>query len=160
MLTMLIAYNADGEVIATLDYMAARDENGEVIGLIDFSAHEEAGGKLTDVWNVDGAVGSGTWPEWIGSKAHDFKVEVDPRTKRITALKHKQSGYRRNRAEIEDAIARRIADTPDGKPADIRNIVGGPERPLLLDENGRSQSRRPVTRPTLPLVPRSKSEEL
>src|SRR3990167_2112402 len=113
MLSMLIAYDSTGNVVATQDHMVSRDESGEVTGLIDFAAHEVAGGKLRDIWFVektgDGlaglplayqcsggpdvghpdqanilddcpggewrqpALGSGTWPEWIGGRAPDFR---------------------------------------------------------------------------------------
>lgn len=153
MLSMLIAYNADGDVIATLDYMVARDGDGNATGLIDFEAHEAAGAALTDVWNVDGAVGSGTWPEWLGSRAHDFRVELDgpPARKRIRALSHRVSGQRRERHVIEARIAQRVTEARDGV-ADIRDLVGGPDRPLLLDDEGRTLARRPSVRPSLPVV--------
>lgn len=148
MLSMLIAYNLIGEVIATLDYMVARDESGKVIGLIDFAVQEATGG-LTDVWNIGGAAGSGTWPEWLGSGAYDFKVERA--NGRISALVHKISGTRRSRVTIEAAIAERIAAAGD-EPADIRDLVGGPDRPLLLDGEGRTAIRVPVQRPNLPII--------
>lgn len=151
MLSMLVAYDADGNIVATLDYMVARNEAGNAVGLLDFDAYEAAGGRLRDIWNVQGAAGSGTWPEWIGSKAHEFRVELEPRWKRSTsrakrsdnrirALVHKQSGLRRERTTTEAAIAQRIAKAAGGS-ADIRDLVGGPERPLVLDNEGRTISR-------------------
>ncbi|MGD0121098.1 MAG: hypothetical protein ABSC46_00885 [Candidatus Limnocylindrales bacterium] len=88
---MLLAYDADGNVVATLDYLLSQD------GGTDFKAHEAAGGKLRAIWEVSGAVGSGTWPEQLGSVAHGFKVELD-KQKRIVALVDKTSGQRRERA--------------------------------------------------------------
>ena len=130
----LLAYDAAGSVVATLDHMVARDNEGNVIGLIDFGAHEDAGGKLRDIWDVAGTTGSGTWPEWLGSAAHAFRVELTNR--RITALVHRASGFRRERAAIEAAIA---ATPIDGQGMrDIRHIVGGPQRPILLDDDGRT----------------------
>jgi hypothetical protein len=128
---MLLAYDAAGAVIATLDYLVARDEDGQAFGLLDFEEHERVGGQLTDIWSVDGAAGSGTWPEYIGARAHDFKVELAG--KRITALVHARSGARRERATIEAAIA--AVPVVDGA-RDIRAIVGGPQRPIQLDANG------------------------
>ena len=139
MLTMLIAYNAAGDIIATLDHMVAHDENGEVVGLVDFAAHEEAGGQLLDIWNVPDASGSGTWPEWLGTRAHDFRVQRAGG--RIRALVHKTSHRRRTRSEIETTIATRIAEA-EGKPVDIRDITGGPTQPLVLDDEGRTIARR------------------
>lgn len=141
MLSMLIAYDAAGDVIATLDYALARDAGGNVIGLVDFEMHELAGGKLRDIWNVSGAVGSATWPEWIGARAHDFRVELDNRHKLpLRALVHKVSGYRRERMALEGAV---MAVEPRNDGArDIRHLVGGPSVALVLDDQGKT-----VTRP-------------
>ena len=141
MLCMLIAYDAAGNVVATLDFMVARDVEGNVLGLIDFAAHEAAGGKLRDIWEMSDAVGSGTWPEWIGGRAHDFRVELSPE-KQISALVHKASGHRRGRAAVEANIRDRIGIAGD-EPADIRDLVGGPNRPLILDDDGRTVGRSP-----------------
>ena len=137
MLSQLLAYDAAGNVIATLDYVVAKDADGNVTGLIDFAAHEAAGGKLRDIWNIDSAVGSGTWPEWIGARAHDFTVDLGADT-RISALVHKVSGHRRERAAVEAAIA--SAPVIDGAK-DLRAILGGPTAPLVLDEEGRTIGR-------------------
>jgi hypothetical protein len=143
----LLAYDTDGNVVATLGHMVARNDAGDVIGLVDFDAHEAAGGKLRDIWNVEGAVGSATWPEWLGGAAHDFRVELDG--KRIAALVHKTSGHRRERAAIEAAIADRIAGD---QPADIQDLVGGPTRPLTLDDKGQTAPRPAGTPKHLPLI--------
>jgi hypothetical protein len=139
MLGMLIAYDADGNVIATLDHLVALDDDGTPLGLADFDAHEQAGGEMTDVWTVEGAKGSKVWPEWLGSKAHHFRVELDgePGHKRAVALVHRESSERRERAAVETAIAARLA-AADGEPADIRDLVGGPDRPLRIDPEGRT----------------------
>jgi hypothetical protein len=149
MIGSLIAYNAAGEIIGTLGHLVQYAENGTPLGLVDFAAHEEAGGKLRDVWTVSDAIGSGTWPEWLGAGAHNFRVELVG--KQIIALVHRTSGQRRERATIEAAIAKRILEA-EGKPADIRDLVGGPDRPLALDDEGRTTTRPTVTRPDLPLV--------
>ena len=150
MLTMLIAYDAAGNVVQTLDYMAACDADGNVTGLYDFAAHEAADGKLRDFWNVPDAIGSATWPEWLGGHAHDFTVELTP-DKRIRALVHRSS-HRRERQTVDDAIAARVA-AANGEPADLRDLVGGPDRPLILDDEGRTLPRRSRSlRDVLPLV--------
>lgn len=123
---MLIAYDAAGRVIATLDYVTVRDEGGEVVGILDFAAHESSGRKLREIWDVDGAAGSGYWPEWLGSAAHEFTVHLDGR--QISALTH-PSERTRTRADIERRITERKAEA-HGRAADIRDIVGGPNRPL------------------------------
>jgi hypothetical protein len=150
----LLAYDASGTIAGTLDYLVAHDEHGEA-GFVDFAAHEEAGGEHIDIWIVSNAVGSKVWPEWLGGAAHDFRVELTgpPGNKRISALVHKTSGHRRERADIEAAIAERIAQA-DGAPADIRDLVGGPNRPIRLDLNGRTAARGPAVKTTLPLVAR------
>ena len=184
MLRMLVAYDANGEVVGTLNYVVAKDDEGRIVGLVDFEAHEDAGGKLREIWTVDAAVGSATWPEWIGPKAHDFNVELDG--KRLKALVHKKSGHRRERAAIEAAIAERINDKkaeakkrgdeqrsrlrkrgvrpemveqfsdPPPEPADLRDLLGGPNRPLLLDEDGKTKARVKTKRPALPVVSRQR----
>jgi hypothetical protein len=135
---MLLAYDAAGNVIATLDHLVARDADGNVTGLVDFEAHEQAGG-LRDIWNVDDATGSATWPEWIGAAAHEFTVELDRRHKLpLRALVHKESGHRRERVALEAAIVKRIEQ---GQPADIRDLVGGPNAHLRLDAKGKTLGR-------------------
>lgn len=139
----LLAYDAAGNVVATLDYVVARDSAGTVVGLIDFAAHEAAGGEFTDILVVDtGAAanpvkGVKTWPEWLGGAAHNFRVELRgrPGAKRIVALVHKTSGHRRGRVAIEAVI--KATPVVDGAK-DIRHLVGGPGKPLLLDEDGRT----------------------
>lgn len=153
MLSMLLAYDASGKVIATLDYLVSYAADGVPLGFIDFEAHETAGGEMTDIWTVSNAAGSKVWPEWLGGRAHEFRVELagPPGAKHITALVHKMSSHRRERVAIEAAIQARI-DAANGQPADIRDLVGGPDRPLTLDDAGRTKS-RPAARPTtLPLV--------
>jgi hypothetical protein len=143
MLCSLIAYDAAGNGMDTLESMAALDAAGNVIDLIDFAAHEAAGGEATDIWVRLGAAGAKAWPEWLGSQVTQFQVELvgPPGRKRIAALIHKASGYRRERDAIEAAIEKEAADMmlSDGTRAkDLRPIVGGPGRPLILDGQGRT----------------------
>lgn len=153
MMAMLLAYDTAGNVVATLDHVVARDTDGTAIGLVDFAAHEAAGGRMRDIWDVSDAIGSATWPEWLGARAHDFRVELDGRS--IAALVHKVSGFRRERAGVASAIAARHVQTPIGSPVDLRDLVGGPTRPLVLDDTGRSvpRSRPDASTPSsLPLI--------
>lgn len=137
MLAMLIAYDAAYAVIATLDHVVAHDAAGNAIGLVDFAAHEDGGGEHTDIWQVSNAAGSKVWPEWLGSRAHEFNVELagPPGAKHISALIHRTTGHRRDRAAIEAAIA--ATPIVDGV-RDIRHLVGGPTRPLHLDTDGKT----------------------
>lgn len=150
----LLAYDVDGAVIATLDYLVQYADDGTALGVVDFAAHEEAGGELTDIWTVpDPAVGSKVWPEWLSGAAHGFRVELvgPPGAKHIGALVHKASGYRRERAALEAEIGKRIK-AAKGAPADIRDLVGGPGRPLNLDADGKTAP-TPVRAPSrLPIV--------
>jgi len=163
---MLVAYDAAGNIIMTLDSLVGLDADGKAIGLVDFAAHEEAGGEFLDVWSVEQetsgvvtpAKGSKVWPEWLGGAAHHFQVELvgPPGAKHIAALIHKTSGYRRERVVIAAAITARIAAAGD-QPADIRDLVGGPDRPMQLDPDGKThdKSKDPErVMPTLPLVKR------
>lgn len=154
MLSMLLAYDADGNVVGTLDHVVARDADGNVLGLVDFEAHELAGGEMTDVWSVEDAKGSKSWPEWLGGRAGEFRVELvgPPGAKRIAALVHKRSGVRRDRAVLDAAVAARIA-AAGGAPADIADLVGGPNRPLQLDADGRSLPPAAPAAPVLPVLP-------
>jgi hypothetical protein len=160
MLAMLLAYDDAGNVIATLDYVVARDDAGAVVGLIDFAQHEENGGAMTDVATFDSGdpahpvKGAKVWPEWLGMQAHDFRVELvgPPGAKTIGALVHKTSGYRRERTAIASAIQARV-DAAKGAPADIRDLVGGPDRPLALAPDGRTAPRVARRTSTLPVLP-------
>ncbi len=153
MLGMLLAYDAAGVVVATLDHLVQYDDDGNVIGLVDFGAHEESGRDNTAIWTVSNATGSKVWPEWLGGAAHNFRAELQgpPGRKHIGALVHKTSGYRRERAAIEAAIAARIVEAGT-EPADLRDIVGGPDRPLILGATGRDAPRPVSVGPTLPVI--------
>lgn len=145
---MLIAYDADGNVIASVQYQTAIDPTtGAVLGLVDFAAMEEQGvpfrgsGAHVNVWEVPGAAGSAVWPQYLGpADIHRFRVELDER-KRIRAIVHKPSGTRRTRDALERAIAERI-ERAAGQPADIADLVGGPDRPLEVTPTG-AVRRRP-----------------
>lgn len=162
MVGVLLAYDSDYNVIATRDWQVIYDEAGHPLGLADFERHELAGGEHTEIWTVsqtfDGverpARGSKFWPEFLGPGAHDFRVELEgpPGAKRITALVHRESGHRRERSAFDAAVRDRIAATPAGEEPDLRAIVGGPNRPLPIDEHGRT-AQRPVRRvPKVPLI--------
>jgi hypothetical protein len=52
----LKAYDVDGNVVATLDYLVTRTPEGK--RQVDFAGHAAAGRKLRNIWNVAGAVRS------------------------------------------------------------------------------------------------------
>jgi len=167
---MLLAWNTDGDVMATCDWLVTYEpETGAPVGVVDFARHEREGGALLDIWRVareaDGAtadaVGSGTWPEFLGGAAHDFQVELEPgwsrslrdRTPyRVRNLVHRGSGYKRKRVDIDAAIAARIATAAD-RTIDLRDILGGPTKPIELDARGEQRERVVSARSTLPLIP-------
>lgn len=143
---MLVAYDAAGNVIGTLDSHVVRNATGAVVGLADFAGREAAGlDNSPAVWTVPGAKGSKVWPEYLGAAAVRFTVELagPPGAKSIDALIDKQSGYRRTRADVEQAIAN--APLIDGAK-DLRAIVGGPMQPLTLDATGATAA--PIGTPT------------
>lgn len=154
MLCVLLAYDAAGNILQTLDHMVARDQDGNVTGLVDFGAHEQAGGQATDIWMVgDPRVkGSKVWPEWLGVRVHEFRVELTgpPGRKWISALIHQASGYRRERAACEAAIT--AAPVIDGG-RDLRAVLGGPGHPLALNADGSTSTAKPSGTPAhLPRV--------
>lgn len=91
----LLAWDEGGNVIASLDGVVRSD------GLMDLVAYEAEGNRLRTLWNVNGAVASGTWPEYLGASAHDHRVVVDPSAPaRVVALVHRETGVRRERDEV------------------------------------------------------------
>lgn len=134
MMGMLLAYDATGRVVGTLDYLVRHDPDTKaLLGLVDFIATEANGVALSpSVWTVDGAAGSVAWPEWLGPAAHRYRVERAwvGGVHIATALVDDVTGERRERAPIMEAIADRIA-AANGGAADLRDLVGGPDRPIL-----------------------------
>lgn len=102
-----------------VDGVSPTNDYGEVLALVDFAAFEVAGGENTvthrlmvpDEDGVNTVRGSKVWPEWIGGAALQFRVELEgsPGARRISALVHKVSGYRRERVVLEAEIDRRIS---------------------------------------------------
>lgn len=156
MLSMLIGYSpdADGRLVVTRtvdSWTVIADDHETVLGLLDFEAYEAAGRKFrlrlgaearadgpVGIVHFDSVTGVGSWPEWIRAVG-EFAVEIDPgATHPIRRLVHLRSGHVRERTEIEARIAQRIAEADAERPADLRDIVGGPDRPLALDGAGRT----------------------
>lgn len=174
---MLISYDEDGNVLATCDYQNVYDPdtldpigetdylyaeghgvpNSPTFGTVetfDIILDKKTGKERFVLRDSQPCKGSKVWPECLGGRAIEFRVELagPPGNKRIAALVHKQSGHRRERAEIEAKIMARIEEA-HGKPADIRDLVGGPDRPLKLDEDGKTKP-RPQPTPIPPWVVR------
>ena len=85
----LVAWNENGDIVATLDGLSVDGK------FIDLLAAEAGGQKMRDLWLVAGAVGSGTWPVNIGGEAHRYRVELDPeQPHRVVALIHRETGAR------------------------------------------------------------------
>ena len=150
---MLIAYDADGNVVATLDYWSSTTTipTGRRWASSTSPPTRRRAASTPTSGRSHGAKGSKVWPECLGGRAHEFRVELDGPAggKRIGALVHKESGHRRERAAIEAEIAKRL-EAGNGT-ADIRDLVGGPDRPLHLDKKGKTAPRPKVARPVLPL---------
>jgi hypothetical protein len=160
---MLLAYDADGNVLGGLTVLVKyHPETGDLLGMEDF-ADDEANGRPhmpdpndPEPWQIghgswtigpsDGSPnpvkGSKVWPEWLGSRAAEFRVELSgkPGQKHIGALVHKETGHRRERAAIEVAIE---AVAPEGGKRDVRHLVGGPDRPLNIDKQVGRAARGP-----------------
>lgn len=151
---MLIAWDADGNIIATLDTLVYRDPaSGEAVGVVDMQTHEATGGRLRDIAEVEGAVQAGTWIEELGGQAHDFRVELDPEWTRedpahpflVQALVHKSSRVKRKRADAEKRILAALKEAQQrGEPLDLEPLIGvaqtrpdAPDRHLRLAPDGR-----------------------
>lgn len=89
---VLIAYDAGGRVIATLEQVWNGTEP------VDLEAHEEQGLPLLDYWRVSGATGSGTWPQTMTGLDERWMVELDAgEPLRIRALINTETGHRLER---------------------------------------------------------------
>lgn len=57
-------------------------------------------------------------------------------------------------ARVKEETVVEFSDPP--LKVDLRSIVGGPDRPLLLDEDGKTMERPKVERPNLPVIGRTR----
>lgn len=85
---MLLAWDAGMNVVATLDEVR---QDG---AFLDTVAYEDSGARLRRLWNVNGAVGSGTWPVELGGLAHNYRVELGEGLPMIVALIDRETGER------------------------------------------------------------------
>lgn len=131
----LIAYDRSGNVAVVLEFLVLPDEDG-VFGLVDFEEAERSGLKLRNLWEVSGASGSCHWPEHLGERFHEFRVERDRRfSLSARRLVHRRSGHVRERATIEAAVQE--AKARGGR--DLRAVLGHTHHPVLLDDDGRTR---------------------
>ncbi len=115
----LLAYDEGGVVVATLDGVWSG------VDPVDLEEHEASGGKLRRYWQVSGAVGSGSWPEYLGASAYRYRVELDPASPlRIVALIDRETGARRERADVEASAI------------EVRGGSGSPVERSVLGETG------------------------
>lgn len=132
----LIAYDRSGNIFTVLEFLVVPDGEGSY-GLVDLEETERSGLRLRGLWEVSGASGSAHWPEHLGDRFLEFKVERDRRfALPARRLIHRKSGHVRERVAIEAAV--QDAQARGGR--DLRGLVGGPHHPLLLDEDGRTRT--------------------
>lgn len=140
----LYAYDRSGNIVATLDHLVIEDEDG-VARLVDFEATEESGTRLRELWEVSGASGSTTWPEHLGERAPEFRVELDARQPlRCRRVVHRRSGVVRDRQGIADRLGAAQDEQlrAGARRVDVRGALGEPGRPIALDADGRDRSDR------------------
>jgi hypothetical protein len=138
----LIAYDRAGNVFAWMDHLAIEDTDG-VVRAVDFVGCEREGVRLRTLWLVSGASGSTTWPEYLGDRFSEFRVELDARAPlRGRRLVHRGSGHVRDRESIElDIDRRKQAQRRSGRRTlDVRTFLGSPVRALSLDDDGRTRT--------------------
>lgn len=166
---MLVAYDTDGNVCDVLYTAVRRRRDGTKI-LVDFAAMEmnrepfdNRENPATGVWHHEHAVGSKVWPERLSLRSRDWRVEKEgpAGATRLTALVHKTSGHRRERAAIEQAISDRLTEATADAGGELRltmdqylellaDIVGLPTEPLMLTETGET-AQRPERREVITL---------
>lgn len=131
----LIAYDRSGNIPMVLDFLVLPDGEGGY-GLVDLEEAERSGLKLRGLWEVSGASGSCHWPEHLGERFGEFRVELDRRFNLPgRRLVHRGSGHVRHRDAIETAVQQAKARGED--PA---TILGHPHRHLQLDAHGRTRA--------------------
>lgn len=154
MICSMVGWDADGIVRLTVELFLRYDPATDRPIVVDFEETERAGTDLRELYCIrdrdgnDRLAGYGSWPEWLPpDKVHGrFRVDLRPGPRggspKVRALVHRQSGVRREREVIEAAIAERVRRAKErDELADLRDLVGGPDRPLPLDDEGRTRRR-------------------
>ena len=137
----LIAYDRLGNIVVALEFLVLPDGAGSY-GLVDLEEAERSGLKLRSLWEVSGASGSTHWPEHLGERFHEFRVERDRRfALPARRLVHRGSGHVRDRVAIEAAVqqAKALPD-PVARRQALADIVGHPHRTIELDADGRTRA--------------------
>jgi len=142
-LGMGLAYNAAGDVVATLDYLVRPE------GIVDLVGLDEEG-RLGEVFSVQGATGAGTFPAYLGAQAHDYRV-IQAAGK-ITALQHKTNGSRIERADIEARIIAKLEAEQGNPQINLTEVIGAPDRPLSLTTEGKLRQRAVPVAAELPTL--------
>jgi len=143
---MALAWDAAGNVVATLDYLVRPE------GIVDLVGLDEEG-RLVEAWSVPGVTGAGTFPAYLGAQAHDYRVIRV--AGKITALQHKtKPGSRIERADIEARILAKLEAEKGNPQINLTDIIGAPDRPLLLTAEGKLRQRAPraTTAPKFPTL--------
>lgn len=136
----LLGYDRSGGIVTALDFLVWPDGEGGY-GLVDLAEAEASGMRLRHLWDVSGASGSCHWPEHLGERVHEFRVELDrSRSHPAVRLVHRGSGHVRERAAIEAAAEQAQALPADLREAALAAVLGHPLRPLDLDPDGRTRA--------------------
>lgn len=138
----LIAYDRSGNIVTVLEFLVLPDGEGSY-GLVDLEETERSGLKLRTLWEVSGASGSAHWPEHLGERFHEFRVERDRRfSLPARRLVHRRSGHVRDRAIIEAAVQEAKGRPLRERAAALRAAIGHEFAPLDLDPDGRTAERQ------------------
>lgn len=134
----LIAYDRSGNITTVLEFLVLPDGEGGY-GLVDLEETERSGLKLRTLWEVSGASGSCHWPEHLGERFHEFRVERDRRFSLPgRRLVHRRSGHVRDRAVIEAAVQQAKGRPREERAAALAAVLGHEHRALRLDAHGRT----------------------
>lgn len=138
----LVAYDRSGNITTVLEFLVLPDGEGGY-GLVDLEEAERSGLKLRELWEVSGASGSAHWPEHLGERFHEFRVERDRRfSLPARRLVHRRSGHVRDRAAIEAAVQEAKGRPREERAAALRAAIGHEFAPLDLDRDGRTAERQ------------------
>jgi hypothetical protein len=138
----VLIWDADGNVTGTVEFLVQTmpDDSVQVVDLV---AHDEAG-TLGDIIDAPDAAGMGAFPLFIGSRAHEYRVDVAAgkvTAGKVTALVHRSNGNRIERDEVEARVEARLAEAEGDEPVNLTDVIGSPFRPLHLTLDGKLRQR-------------------